>query len=571
MTTIAVNTACQITNSAGQPLVVVDASNTSAATAHQGYQQQLKVLPLGSGAATLAAGASDTVTLNDTYTDPKKTGPQPSYLYQLLLSSPTGLFPVMNVSEAVSFTAPIGYPAIEATAAAAANMVKAATFVQNLMAYPGSDLAKGFNTAMSGAQGQSTASGISQAVADYFNSTKSFQGLDLGSYIAVSTHMKTFAWTWGLSSTIAAGTLGRTYYLYSTSDAQGANKSKTPSSQGKVVLTAPSSPRAVADPTDPNSGMTIVFTDPSGSSTNLTFSNGAFVNDASSDNPSICLIGSYALKSTYTQKPADSTLWPILTGTLNGTKVIGVDQAPEDAVKSWLKSLMPTDFNSLEGTFQKLVGLWMALDFLKSKLGAKKEALEDAETNQNEGEPPTQEQIDEADATAAEVEQSGQAELQAEAARAGSGIEVPEAADIPATQDAVKAEQVEALDDVQGDAIEGSLAETGSELQDLAEVEVTPDLESAEGDVMQAEQDLADARQSGDFKQVETDVVQTDIDASSAEEAVDSEMSQAQQQEAEAEQAEAEEMEDAAEEAESESEETESGDSDYDSDTEIVE
>jgi hypothetical protein len=219
MATNDIDKSCTITNNAGKSVVVLDAYTSATNVANnapqKGYQQTLKLLPLAEGGQVLANGATGTVTLNDTRTENGET--EPNYLYQLLISEPQSLFPVLDVGVALQFeSSPMSYPPVTVAAAAAKNMTLAFTFCQNLMAYPGSNLAKGFMQAMTAAQQQSKVSDMMQTIADYFNNTTGFKGLDFLSYLAVSTYMQSFAWTWGLA---ASGQPGRTYWLYASSDA----------------------------------------------------------------------------------------------------------------------------------------------------------------------------------------------------------------------------------------------------------------------------------------------------------------------------------------------------------------
>jgi hypothetical protein len=569
--TTTVNTSCQVANDSGQPVVIVDAytsaTNVAKKSAAKGYQQALKILPLSDGGQVLADGATDTVTLDDTRVSGNQT--LPNYLYQLLISKPLGLFPVMDVGEAVEFGS-LTYPPITVTQAAAANMTKAFTFAQNIMAYPGSKLATGFVAALGSAQGQTTPATMMQAVADYFNTTKSFQGLDFPSYLAVSTHMNAFAWTWGLDP---SGQPGRTYYLYAQSDAGGGTSGKTPSSQGDVALSLAGGTPAVSDPTDPNSGFTAVLTPASGPTVNLTFNQGQFVDDATVDVPTICLQGTYALKSTFTQQSTDNVLWPVLVGTVNGVKVIGVSQAPEDSSQSWLKSLMPKSFNDVLEDFLKIMGVAMAIDFLKQKLAGKKESLENAEVNENAGRPPSPEQQQQADDDADVEEEEALEVNRGRAARLGPDadgqpVEVPDAADLPAAQVAGNADQAAALNEVQGDQLQGAINEFDGQARQLAEIEVNPPLEDAMGNLVNADQALPEARQSGDFSDVSVNLNDARVSINESVSQMGNAVSDEVKSQIADSQADAAEYEDAAETIEEQSDSVESGDSDYDADIE---
>ena len=560
-----VNTYCTVVNKSSKAVVVLDAYQSATTVpayyTATGYQQQLKALPLSTGGTVLAAGATATVTLNDTYVSGGQT--KPSYIYQLLVSEPAGLFPVANVGEVIDFTNET-YPDVVITDAEAANMTLGFAFVQNIMAYPGSQLATGFVSAMNSAQTQSSSTSMVAAVDAYFNSTKSYQGLDFASYLAISTHMKQFAWTWGLD---ASGTPGRTYYLYASSDANGGSSGASSSGgQGSVTITLPANAPSPADPTDSNSGYTVTLSNDG--STTLYFANGQFVDNPNVDIPGICLQGSYALKSTFTQKSTDNVLWPVLVGTVNGVKVIGVSQAPEDAATSWLKSLLPKSFDDLFNDFMKIMGLAMAIDFLKQKLSGKKEALDNDQANENGGEPPNAEQQAAADAGAEQIGNEAQQQAQDVADHMGADggqplIEVPEEAAIPQAQVDANVDQVQALDQVQADAYQGAIDEYRGQLEELAEIGTPPALEDAAGQLMEANEQLGEARVNSDFADVSQSLTDVNANINLSVEQLGSEVSQQVQDNIKESQVAADEYEESAESIEDQCSQVEEGTEDF--------
>jgi hypothetical protein len=548
-----VNNSCKITNNSSKSVVVVDAftstANINANSPRKGYQQTLKLLPLASGKSSIAPGASDSVTLNDTYQSNGQT--MTSYLYQLLISEAQSLFPVMNVGEAVDFSS-MSYPPVVVTAAAQANMALAFQFCQNIMAYPGSNLATGFVNAMNQAQQQTTVSAMMQTIADYFNTTKQFQGLDFPSYLAVSTYIQSFAWVWGLDS----GTPGRTYWLYSQADAQNGYKT----CQGTVVFTLKSDAPNPADPTDSNSGYSIVFNPTNGAGVQLYFNNGQLVNDVNVDVPSFCLQGSYALKSTFTQNQADNVLWAVLCGTLNGQQVIGVSAPPETA-SGW--SIAVSTFKSLVSVFLEVMGVVMAIDFIKTKLEGKKNNLDNDQTNKNEGRAPNSDQVNQADANANQVGDNAQAQAQANANRMGNNeqgqpnVEVPDANNLPNAQADVNNGQVEVANNIAGDNLQAAIDQAKDQADQLAEIEVNPPIENAYNDLMQANNNLPDARQSGDFTQVKANLSDATANVNAAVQQMD--LPQNVQQEIKESQAVQQEFENASEQAEDQAKTTEEG------------
>lgn len=525
MATSGIDQSLAITNDSGTDVVVLDAYNSATNVAsnspQQGYNQTLKALPLTAGGTVLANGATGTVTLNDTRIDPKTKQPLPNYLYQLLISDARSLFPVLNAGVALDF-ATMGYPPVTATAAAAKNMQTALAFHQNIMAYPGSKLAKDFVTALNQAQQQSTPDAMMKAMAAYFNTTKGFQGLDFPSYMAVSTYLQAFAWTWGLGS---GNTPGRTYWLYASSDAQGGSSGGSPSSQGKIVFSGGAS--GTGDPTDPDSGYTIKLSPASGSDVTLYFSSGQLVNDRNADVPSIALQGTFGLKSTFTQQASDNVLWPIFVGTIDGKQVIGVSQEPEDAFVKWLKSLLPKSFNDVINDFLKVMGVVMAIDFIKTKLQAKSNKAADQRTNENQGRDPDAQQRQQADADANQVGENARAQQQDVADRLGNGdggqprVQVPEQDAVPNAQVDANEAQVRGLNEMTGDMYQGSINEYDGQLKQLAEIEVNPQLEDAMGKLVDANDSLSAARSSGDFSDVSSSLVEVKTSINVAVESMD--------------------------------------------------
>ncbi|MBD3921231.1 hypothetical protein H8B09_20860 [Paenibacillus sp. PR3] len=501
--TSSVNTACKITNNAGKPVVVLDAFDSSTNVANnspkKGYQQSLKMLSLAEGGQVISNGGTGTVTLNDTRTDSSgKT--QPNYLYQLLISEPDSLFPVMNVGVALDFDS-MGYPPVTVTAAAAKNMSLAFTFCQHLMAYPTTDLAKNFQQALTDAQKEKTVDDMMKKIADYFNSTKGFKGLDFPSYLAVSTYLKAFAWKWGLDDD---GNPGRTFWLYGVPSSNSSSSGGSAVvNYGSIKLSRPSSAPNPADPNDPNSGYTITYTPDSDTSQKLAFSSMQLVDDATADTPSICLQWTFALKSQFTQDAKDSVLWPALVGTLNGIKVIGVSQKPEDAFVKWLKNLVPKSFDDLVNSFLKIMGIWMAYDFLKTKFAGKKDKLQDDKTNENKGKDPTDDQQRQADQSADDVGRAALDDERSNASRLDSDeIDVPDIDSLDATVSSVNDYIVDTLKEITADNYDAMIEEYEFQLKELAQIEVNPSLEDAMNKLVEAKGNLEEARESGDFSSV---------------------------------------------------------------------
>lgn len=516
-TLTSVNTACSVTNNSETPVVVLDAfgSANSVATNQpgKGYQQTLKTLPLTEGGDVLAPGASGTVTLDDTYTN-SKGQTQQSLIYQLLVSDAASLFPVMNVGEAIDFST-MTYPPIAVSAAAAANMRLALTFVQSIRAYPSSNLATGFQTAMTQAQAQPTTTAMMQTIANWFNTTNTFKGLDFPSYLAVSTFVDSFAWVWGLGDDNA--TPGRTYWVYTTAGAGQQPNGKEAPNEGSIVF-AHSGP-SPADPTDRNSGYTITYTPSDGAPKTLTFSNGQFVDDPTSDLPAVVLQGSWALKSQYTQVQSDNVLWPVLTGTVNGTQVIAVSQAPETW---WQKNISSKTFGDWCELGLKILGAAMALEWLYNKLAGKSEKLENDRVNENRGADPNPQQQAAADQAGDDVGNAELGNVRQAAGRMGNADNVPDdEASLDELIESIKSDMVDVLNEIQTDLYDSMIDGYDAQLQDLAEIEVNSDIEEAMSSLAEAKQNLADAIESGDFDAAKSSLADVKASIGSAMENMD--------------------------------------------------
>lgn len=505
MAATSVDTSCRVTNNAGTPVVVLDAytsaTNVATNSPKKGYQQSLKILPLAEGGDVIADGATGTVTLNDTRTD-SHGQTQPNYLYQLLVSRPQSLFPVMDAGEAISFkTTPMSYPPIAVTSAAAKNMTLAHTFCQNLMAFPTSNLAKNFQQALVDAQKQSSVDAMLKAIAGYFNTTTGFKGLDFPSYVAVSSYIQAFGWVWGLDD---SGNPGRTYWLYASSDAgqqppsTAASAGNASPNHGSITFSLKGNAPNPADPTDPTSGYTITYTPTSGNAVTLTFDGGQVLDNP--DTPSICLQGTYALKSAFTHADGDNVAWPILVGTLEGTKVIGVSQPPESW---WQKNVTSKTFSQWVDLFLKGMGLWMAFDFLKNKLAGKEDKLKDDEVNENNGQPPDQNQVEQADSDAESIEEESLVDNRGRFGRLGDDESlVPDEDDLADFIDQVNQNTIDTLNDLQGDQYDAMIDEYEGQLEALAEIEVNPALEDAMNALTEAKSNMDAARESGDYSSI---------------------------------------------------------------------
>lgn len=485
---MAIDKNCKVTNNAGVAAVALNAFNSSTNVASnspkQGYMQQLKLLKSGSK-STIANGATATLVLDETYVD--STGAtQPCYIYDLLFSKPDSLFPVAVQSEVLDF-AKQSYPSISLTSAQNANMAKALTFCENIMTSPTSKMAVAFQAAMTNALKEGSVAKIDAAMATFWQQYPAFAGLDFPSYVAASTYLRAFAYLWGMND---KGEPGQTYYVY-TSSAGGGSSSGGVTNTGKIVFSKKANAPSPADPTDPNSGFDITYTPTSGPSTSLTFDNGQLIDGAGA----IALNGGFGYKATFTNQTGDTTVWPIFSGTVVNLKAMAIPLAPESG---WDKFWSGLSFEKLLDYFLKVMGVWMALDFLKQKLTAKEKKLADDEANKNEGKEPDKQQQEEADEAADKVGDAAQKENQDLADRAAPGDDIKVASNQQEFDDAVenvRGEGSAAYKNVAEDNLKGGIDSANKQIEDLAEIEVTPALEEAGTNLEKAQTSL----ESGDL------------------------------------------------------------------------
>jgi hypothetical protein len=483
-----INTTCTITNKSGKSVVIINAFNSSTNVAtnstKQGYLQDLKRLPLSSGGYVLANGATATVTLNETYVDLKgKT--RTSYIYDLMVSQADSLFPVMVIGESLDFHS-MSYPAITVTSAAAGKMAKALSFCQNIMTSPSSNMATAFRTAMTDAFKLSSVAAIEQAIADFFNKYPIFAGLDFPSYVAVSTWLRGFAYPWGMDG---KGHPGQTYYVYSA-PSQG---KKGAESEGTIVFAPKAHRPSPADPTDRQSGMSITLIGSSGSQTALSFVNGQLIDGGSG---AVALNCSFGFAGTFTGKETDTTAWPIMVGTMLNKPVLVI---PLPAQSAWSKFWTTLTFHEVVNYFLTVMGVWMALDFLKQQLFGKDKALEDKKANDNEGEDPDSSQEEESSQSGEDVGKAAAQENQqlADNVAPDGAVKVP--VDDAAFDQAVgnaRGQAANAYKSVAEDNLGGGIESANAQLSELAQIEVVPAMNDAMNNLVDAQNSLS----SGDLK-----------------------------------------------------------------------
>lgn len=384
----ATNTSCTVTNNITLPaspapaqtawngsIVAINAYNAGSGTA-QGYAQTLEALPFASG-NTLAINSSSAITLNQAGT----------LIYNIIFAQSNNLFPVSVVGEMLNFSTN-SYPPISissSTTPPPSAYINAFLFYQEINAFPSSDLAKDFATALTGATNANSASDIDTGIAGFFAKTKGFTDVTYDTYLAVSSYLNTFAFAWANFAT------SYTYYLFSSSTTGNSNATLL----GTVAFTQNSS-SGTPSLTDFNGGYTITYTDTNSNTTTLSFSSGQLVSSLTDDVPAIALQCTYTQLSQITGNSSDTQIVPSLIGSLNGAQAVGVYTEEGNTPGFW---------QSVENFFQspamqivsQVFGDIMGLKALVDLVGDFKGALQKAQAS-NKGEKPTDEQVSDAKA-----------------------------------------------------------------------------------------------------------------------------------------------------------------------------
>jgi hypothetical protein len=360
------------------PLTTAETENSNAIIS---YNKDWVLLKTSNGGTVIKAGTSDTVTLDRTQID--STTKKPVYVmnYDLIISNPTWLSPIANIGVIQDYddsTDPETdfFDDVTVSADYVTVMQQTSNFCQTIAAYPDSQLAKDYVNAMNSTNtnvdnSDGSSDGVNnamQGIAAFFAGTKSYQKVTMASIVVFEAYCNRFPFIW-------AGNADKvTYYLY-TSDG-----TKT-TFQGALTM----SKSGVIDISKQNGGYTCTFTpavNPSdltktdvntASAKTLTFSDGLFVDDTTTDVPSIAVKGSFQLKRTFTKDPNDTKIIVVISGTVNGVNVLGFDQSqctnPDDTTQDWLTSLFhPKTAAEIFTSVMTILGALMMLHFVVTTL-----------------------------------------------------------------------------------------------------------------------------------------------------------------------------------------------------------
>ena len=415
---LAVNTDCVVTNSSATDVVVLNEFSEDTTPPLDIFEQTLTPLPFHEGGGLVKTGGTGTVTLDDTHvSDSGDTVPTTSY--SLLITKADCLFPLKSTHSTQARNSTIKYyPGIGATAADYANMQLAEHFQQTIRAYPSSQLAKDFYTALDKAD-KAADSDDTDYIGDFFAATTGFQQVNLVMNIAIVTYYSQYPYVW------ADYQGSKTYYLYSS---DGTTVRYAGSFQIKVPVAIPANP----DKSLP--GFSLTFTDASKVAKTLYYSKGQFVDDHQVDIPGICLAGAFAQKSDLTKVPTDVMIIPILIGTVYGAHVIGYDEkqtvtkAPNgsDAWSGSYDLLHPRnlmDWITLVltgvGVFSGFKILMGGIEYFKNRFDKKKSEKED-------GSDPSAEEVEEIKTKTGTYKDQMKKDYQHELSKLDNKLELPQ-------------------------------------------------------------------------------------------------------------------------------------------------
>lgn len=533
---------------------VISGFNTDSTSSAQGYQQSLTLLQFSDGSNTVAAGQSKTLML-----DQDMPGGTASMLgYNLLISQPNNLFPVAAVGELADLISG-DFPPITIPGPAPADSstgLDAFLFVQNLQAFPSSNLATAFTTTLNGATSASSSSSIDATMAAFFATTVSFKDVTFSAYLAAQSYVAAFAFAWANFQS------SYTYYVYTTGEATGSTSSGgTVSELGTITFTqAPQS--GIPSLTDPTGGYTITYQPVNGSPSSLTFANGQVLSSDGGDVPAICLQGTFMNKSNATGDQSDfGTVIPGLAGTVFGQQAIATayQQDLSTGGKSGLKAFLNSG------------GWQLTMDIMAIAMGVK--ALGEIAgwvygkasgwwNGRNQPDPPNQNQVQD------QAEQN-LTEEQAQLENANPDAQVPDGEALPGAQANLQQEVLANNNAQQQQEIEGELDAEANQIKEQLELENNQEIEDEANELREegneVEQiDPNDPKAGQQLEKVQNENKQLQDDIVEENEAIEQEVSESErkqlEQDAEVEQEEVEEQQEEEEQEEQEEQEEEEGD-----------
>jgi hypothetical protein len=452
---------------------VISGFNTSSTNSAQDYQQALlTLLQFSDGTNTVPAGKSKTLMLDQTIPG----GNTPMLGYNLLISQPNNLFPVAAVGEMASIVTGV-FPAItipDVSPQDSSTGINAFVFVQNLQAFPSSNMAQAFTTALNNASSASSGGDIDTTMNAFFAQTVNFKDVTLSAYLAAQSYVAAFAFAW------ANFQISYTYYVYTTGEATGSTGTGgTVSELGTITFTQKAQ-SGIPSLTDPTGGYTITYQPVSGSPVPLTFANGQVLTASGGDVPSICLQSIFMNKSNATGNQNDfGTIIPALAGTVFGQQAIATEYLQNlSSGQSGLQQFLQS------GGWQLTMGIMniaMGVTAMGELVGWVYGKAKGFWNGSNEPDAPNQQQVQ-------NQEQENVQENQEALRQANPAAQVPDGQQLPDQQHGLQQQVIEENNAQQQEQAEAEIQAEANQVQNQLELENNPQVANEAQQLRQEEQ-----------------------------------------------------------------------------------
>lgn len=367
-----------------------------------------------------------------------------------------------------------------------AAMSLALDLVRNLMAAPSSRLASDLNDSLQASLAD-PGTDADLILRNFFEAHPPFQKVDATQFGLVLSWARNYAYLWSMS---ADGSSGLDYDLHAAPYLGGDDDVL-----GRIRLSG-GEDRPVADPGDPSIGLQIEWTPSGGSATKLDYEGGSL-----GEGTRLSLIGSF-VASGWVSGPSSTGLLPVLTGSLDGQRVIAVPcaaiQRPTPAVTTLTavkaeraQNLDAVDISNLS---MSLIGLVSSLVTIVSAVIA---VVGYFKARRSANQPIDQGVVAEARTIAQQVCEAQRSQLREELTRLLESLPMIE--DIRRVMDQLRELIPETLKEVVRGQLERAMNSLQQQVRDLAAIEVTNGLREVQGDLVEIRvslnEDLARATQ----------------------------------------------------------------------------
>ncbi|QQG26662.1 apolipoprotein A1/A4/E family protein [Pectobacterium carotovorum] len=481
------NSKWSVTNETNKSVNAISSFDTSDSPSMEMiYQASLSYLETSGSDNQIAANSTTDVMLD---TD--------NLIYDVVFSLPSNGFPVADTSASLPLTSTSDvYPPYSIASDALDAMENTYKFYQYIQAYPTSNTATNFISALKSQQnnGTQTQPPAENAIDTFFQGTKQFKNCTSVTYASVQSYIGTFA------GTSVGFNPSYTFYMYqSTSDDVVAN--------GQVIFNL-NNLKVPFDLTDNNGGYSIFYTDSSGKNTSLTYNKGQFVSDVNADFPSICLVISWVSSNQINNgnNSPDSVI-PMMSGTINGNQSCGTKDKKDLSTKS------STSFSTIFDYISNSVGLLMGVHFVYELTWGKRKARL-AKERENQEKELTKEQNEEINNKLDSISEQIAKNNQDVADRAQSDIKFD--SDLDSAGKNMQAAADELSFQQQRTVLQGQIDEYSNQLDKIAQYGVNDEIEDVAQKLRSASEELANASTLPEIKEVSSslEITFNEIDSS---------------------------------------------------------